>query len=194
MLVRFAYGRRLWPGVRHVRLPRFNVTLYLDFTSLCHYRIDRSNDDDNVNNIVRSSKSPGLPTVNHARGQANRCVRRSVAGRRPTGKRRAAGANEKSRQSRRRVHSTYRQVRFRKVFQRARSEHPVCRRVGRERHELRNVNEQQQFFAMPVHRDLQHDQTTKGLVVVVDIGFVVRPVRRASSNEQNYRIQRLRRV
>lgn len=51
---------------------------------------------------------------------------------------------------------------------------------------------------MPVHRDLQHDQTTKGVVVVVAVvaaaGFVDGPVERASSDEQKYRIQQHRRV
>lgn len=135
-----------------------------------------------------------LPTVNHARAKANRCARRSVAaGRRPTGRRRS-GDDEESRQSRRRAQSTCRQVRFRQVFQRARSEHPVCRRIGRERHELHNVNGQQQFFAVPVHRDLQHDQTTEGVALAVAAEFVARPVGRASNDEQKYRIQRLRRV
>lgn len=188
-LVRSARSRRLWPGTPHVRLPRSNVTLYLDFTSSSRPFERHSGPSER-----RWQCEKYRPTVDHARAKANRCARRSVAaGRRPTGRRRA---DDQSRQSRRQAaRSTCRQVRFCRVFQRARSEHPVRRRVGRERHDFHGVNGKQQFFAVPVHRDPQHDQTTERVVVaVIAAGFLARPAGRADSDEQKYRIQRLRRV
>lgn len=128
------------------------------------------------------------PAADHARGKANSGGCRCVAGRRPTGERRSG---RESRQTRRRARSTaYRQIRFRQIHQRARAEHPVFRRVGRERYDLRDVDGEQQLFSVPVHRDLQHDRATGPGVVAA--GLVPKPVPRGNSDEQKYRVQRLR--